>query len=457
MPGKQRQASYAALTQQVVNEAAEPIPFVEIMRRVNHLRRIETRSPEGTIRNAIGQCYLIANTGDGRYWWYPRLLKGSRVRSPLAASDLKQRRIIFDDEVRELLWPSFFAHQSLSDREPVDLKLPDGAHTPLPLDFFGNGVWGTTGSQDFWKWLRACKAADGDALIIEALNAETRRYRVSLDTEAKRDVAVLRRRTEEVEQAAREHLWRRRAQGSAVWEMAKYLLVAGYYRHPIPPDPITPIWNRVLAQFTAMEETAGSRKRHRRGTGSGKASKAYELKITLSESEPPIWRQVLVADSTTLGDLHWIIQLSMGWTNSHLHQFLIDGVYYSDPEFELEYLDKVRDEHRATLGKVIAGESAQIIYDYDFGDSWRHEINVEGLRPLRPGEDYPRCIAGERACPPEDCGGVWGYANFLAAISDPSHPEHEELLEWVGGAFDPKRCDLNGINWQLKRLADSGG
>jgi len=450
MSGKEQKTSYAALTERVVRESAEPIPFVEIMRRVHHLRRIETRSPESTIRSAIGQCYLIANTGDGRYWWYPRLLKGSRVRVPLVATDFEQNRIIFNNEVRELLWPSFFAGQRLGDREPVDLKLPDGARTPLPLDFFGNGVWGTTGSRDFWKWLRASRAADGDALIIEAIDAETRHYQVSLDAKAERDAAVLRSRTEEVEQAAREHLWRRRAQGSAVWEMAKYLLVAGYYRHTVPPEPITHIWNRVLSQFGAAEAAA-----ERRRTKRVKARKVYELKITLCETDPPIWRRVLITDNATLGDLHWVIQLSMGWTNSHLNQFIIDGVCYSDPEFELdEGLDEVRDEHRATLGKVITGETARFIYDYDFGDSWRHEIFVERIHPLRQGETYPRCISGERACPPEDCGGVWGYANFLAAINDMSHPDREELLEWAGGSFDPDRCNLNGVNWQLKRLSN---
>ncbi|MBS1792100.1 MAG: plasmid pRiA4b ORF-3 family protein [Acidobacteria bacterium] len=234
--------------------------------------------------------------------------------------------------------------------------------------------------------------------------------------------------------------------------MAKYLLVAGYYRHPVPPEPITPIWNRILSQFEAAE-AADKRRRAKRG----KSQKVFELKITLCDTDPPIWRRVLVTNKATLGDLHWIIQLSMGWTNSHLHQFIIDGVYYSDPEFELdEGLNEVRDERRTTLGKVIIGENVQFIYEYDFGDSWRHEIDVEGIRPLRNDETYPRCVAGERACPPEDCGGVWGYANFLTAVSDPSHPEREELLEWVRGAFDPDHCDLNGINWQLKRLSDLG-
>jgi hypothetical protein len=453
MSGKEQPASYAALVKQVVEEAAEPLPVAEIMRRVERLRRIETRSPESTIRSAITQCYLIVNTGDGRYGWYPRLLKDSCVRVPLVAADLKQQRIIFDNEVRELLWPSFFAHQSLSDRGPVTLELPGGARTPWPLEFFGNGVWGTIGSGDFWQWLRACQAADGDALIIEAVNAEQRRYRLSFEAQAKRDAAAVQRRTEEVEQAAREHLWRRRAQGSAVWELAKYLLVAGYYRQPVPPEPLTPIWQRVLSQLEAAEAST-----QRQRTKGKRARQVYELKITLRETDPPVWRRVRVTDSTTLGELHGIIQLSMGWTNSHLHQFIIDGVYYSDPGFELgEYLDVVRDERRTTLGQALAGQHARFSYDYDFGDSWRHELSVESI--LQPGEDetYPHCVAGARACPPEDCGGVWGYANLLAALADPAHPEHGALLEWVGGSFEPERCDLNGINWQLQKFAESGG
>lgn len=317
---KEQKESYAALVKQVVRHSPEPLPIAEIMRRVDSVRRIETRSPQSTIRNAVAQCYLIANTGDGRYGWYPRLLTGSRVRAPLIAADLRQKRIIFDDEVRELLWPSFFAGPELASREPVSLALPDGTHAPLPLDFFGNGVWGTTGSRAFWKWLNSCKAADGDALIIEAVDAEQRRYRVNLDAQAQRDVAALRRRTDEIEQAAREHLCRRRAQGSAVWEMAKYLLVAGHYRHPVPPEPITPIWNRLVSQLEAAEAAAS-----RRRTKVKKAHKVYELKIALCQTDPPIWRRVLVTDSTTLGELHWIIQLSLGWTNSHLHQFIIDG------------------------------------------------------------------------------------------------------------------------------------
>ncbi len=188
-----------------------------------------------------------------------------------------------------------------------------------------------------------------------------------------------------------------------------------------------------------------------------KANKVYQLKITLLECKPAIWRRVTVTDGSTLYDLHLIIQQSLGWTNSHLHQFIIDGEYYSDPEFELgEYLKAVHDEYVTTLDKVIAGEKARFIYEYDFGDSWEHEIRVEKILPLNEGGTYPQCIAGARACPPEDCGGVWGYAEFLDAIRDPSHPEHKQMLGWIGGSFDPEHFDLEIINRRLSSPARFG-
>ncbi len=124
-PAKQPSQSYTALVQQVVREAEEPIPVAEIIRRVRLLRPIESRSPETAIRNAISQCRLVANTGGG-YWWYPQLLKGSRVRVPLIASDLELRLIVFDDDARDLLWPSFFAGHEQTDRKPIELRLPTG-------------------------------------------------------------------------------------------------------------------------------------------------------------------------------------------------------------------------------------------------------------------------------------------------------------------------------------------
>jgi hypothetical protein len=245
--------SYAALVWQLLKESPEPLGVQEIVQRVGRIRPIETNSPLQTIRHALGQCRLIANTGDGRYGWYPRLIDGSLVRVPLVDSDLEARRIVIDDEARDLLWPSFFAIQSLQDRKPVHVIFPGGRQTTLPLEFYGNGTWGTGGSPELWKWLKAGKVQGGDALIVEAVDGAARRYRLSLDPQSSRDEAAIRRRTETVEQAAREHAWNRRAQGCAVWDMAKHLLVAGHYRHPVPPEPISPIWSRVLSQMTNVK------------------------------------------------------------------------------------------------------------------------------------------------------------------------------------------------------------
>jgi putative DNA-invertase from lambdoid prophage Rac len=179
----------------------------------------------------------------------------------------------------------------------------------------------------------------------------------------------------------------------------------------------------------------------------------YQLKITLKDIRPPIWRRVQVRSDATLAQLHWVIQISMGWTNSHLHSFNIQGNEYGVPMPEFDFDDmKVRDEQTVKLSKVIPGEKFKFSYLYDFGDSWEHEILVEKVLEVDPTFDYPNCITGKRACPPEDCGGIWGYQNFLEVIQDPDHPEHEEMLEWVGGFFDPEDPELDDVNPRLKMI-----
>ena len=173
----------------------------------------------------------------------------------------------------------------------------------------------------------------------------------------------------------------------------------------------------------------------------------YQLKISLADTKPPIWRRVQVFSSTTLQELHFIIQESMGWYNSHLHQFLIDGVEYGKPAPEYDF--HVTDEAKIKLSKVVGGEKVKFLYTYDFGDGWDHTILVEKILPRDPKVIYPICIKGKRACPPEDCGGPWGYVEFLEAIQNPSHPDHDDMLEWIEGAFDPEEFDLDEVNQRL--------
>lgn len=178
---------------------------------------------------------------------------------------------------------------------------------------------------------------------------------------------------------------------------------------------------------------------------------AYILTITLRDIDPPIWRRVRVAGDITLDRLHYIIQIAMGWTNSHLHQFLIAQACYSDPTFEVE---DAKDERKVRLSDISRAKGARFAYEYDFGDGWEHTIVIDDIQPPTKSADVPVCRDGARACPPEDCGGPFGYAeNFLAAISDPRHPEHKEMLGWIGGHFDPEAFDLDDTNAALKQLS----
>ena len=173
----------------------------------------------------------------------------------------------------------------------------------------------------------------------------------------------------------------------------------------------------------------------------------YQLKISLRDIRPPIWRRVQVQSSTTLSDLHLIIQAAMGWYNCHLHSFSIQGIEYGKPE--PDYGLDLRDENKAKLNQVIKQEKSKFSYTYDFGDSWEHSILVEKILPKEPKVSYPLCLKAKRACPPEDCGGAWGYMEFLEALQDPQHPEHENFQEWIEGNFDSEFYDLQEINQRL--------
>lgn len=175
------------------------------------------------------------------------------------------------------------------------------------------------------------------------------------------------------------------------------------------------------------------------------ADSVLQIKVTLADIRPPIWRRLQVPADLTLDRLHLAIQTAMGWENYHMHLFTTPAGDYGLRDSELGH----RDERKAPLDTVAPAAGDTISYTYDFGDGWVHHIEVEKVLPTAPGTTYPRCLTGRRACPPEDCGGPWGYADFLAAITDTQHEQHEELLDWIGGTFDPDHLDIDAINKHL--------
>jgi hypothetical protein len=167
---------------------------------------------------------------------------------------------------------------------------------------------------------------------------------------------------------------------------------------------------------------------------------------------PAIWRRVAVPEKITLGKLHQVIQAAMGWTDSHLHEFDIAGENYGIPDPDGNWGPPILSEKRKTLIAALSG-TKKFRYVYDFGDSWEHLIKVEKTLPAIACPQIPYCIDGANACPPEDVGGAPGYEDFLAAVADPDHEEHEAMLEWCGDdGFDPTAFDYDQVNQWLKRI-----
>lgn len=174
-----------------------------------------------------------------------------------------------------------------------------------------------------------------------------------------------------------------------------------------------------------------------------------QLKVTLAGIKPPIWRRIVISGSATLGQLHMVLQVAMGWDNYHLHCFEIGDVRYGTADDEELDIEEV-DETTVTVADAF-GTTRRGIYEYDFGDSWHHQLLVEKANVDVPMKGFATCLDGKRACPPEDCGGTYGYADLLEALADPDHEEHESYVEWAG-EFDPEEFDPEAVNFGLDLL-----
>ena len=171
----------------------------------------------------------------------------------------------------------------------------------------------------------------------------------------------------------------------------------------------------------------------------------FTLKITLLGTKPAVWRRVEVLDCINLENLHYIVQCVMGWDNCHLHQYLSGKERYGVPSPDNDY-HHVHDESQFVLADIFKRKGTKLKYEYDFGDGWLHEIVLESRVAATAEHTHPVCLGGARNCPPEDVGGVWGYAELLESVSNPRHPRRRQFEEWLDEIYDPDRFDLNEIN-----------
>jgi hypothetical protein len=171
------------------------------------------------------------------------------------------------------------------------------------------------------------------------------------------------------------------------------------------------------------------------------AHTVHQLKITLRSVKPPVWRRIAVRSDTNLAELAAILEAAMGWLGGHLHAFDGAEARYAIPD--PEWPDDDLDERAFRVRDVLPDVGSKVRWDYDFGDGWEHDVVVEKISPDQSDADDPICLAGRKACPPEDCGGPWGYENLLKVLADPTHIEHDEMREWAPPDFDPASFDVN--------------
>lgn len=167
-----------------------------------------------------------------------------------------------------------------------------------------------------------------------------------------------------------------------------------------------------------------------------------KLRIKILDIEPEIYREILIKNDITFKKVHEIIQLSFGWTNSHLYNFDVNGILFSMPDKEFEHND-LDVKNKVTEFLIEKGQKA--LYTYDFGDNWEHEIEIVDVLKQEKGIRYPKCLGGRRNGPPEDCGGIPGYEDVIDALTGKDKSEYEDLLEWLGD-YDPEKFDIDKIN-----------
>ncbi|RNI24256.1 plasmid pRiA4b ORF-3 family protein [Flexivirga caeni] len=192
------------------------------------------------------------------------------------------------------------------------------------------------------------------------------------------------------------------------------------------------------------------------GAATAGGQRIHRLKITLHGTQPPIWRRVEVDSECTLGQLHYVIQAAFGWEDEHLWVFETRAGEFGVPHPEVRH----RDAGSQQLSGVARRTGSRFSYTYDLGDCWQHDIVVEAVTEREPDVTYPRCMAGRRACPPEDCGGVWGYGWLMEVLADPGHEEHADRLDWMGldtaDQFDPAAFDVAEVNGVLAKMSGRG-
>jgi hypothetical protein len=460
--------SFADLAHQVVQNSLEPLPFNEILYRVQAIHPITTKNPKQTIRGAISQSRLIVPTGDGRYGWKPRLINGSVLRLTLSEDDFSREAVEISEEVRDSLWPTFFEIQKRSDRSPVHLELPAGQITDVALVHLKERDWGMH-SPELHHWLLSLHPRTADHLIVRVMDGEAKRYAVTFESRATRDETTIAARNQSVVQAAVDFL-RKRSYNAPIWDTTAHLLATGQYKHPIPPDPLSEIytedvWGPIVEEkearggwswthtgpeaddlvsqlFAFIEKRASSAANsydvdnppdlpseyqpgpNRRARPSRKAQtdrvKTYTLRVN-HRALPKVWRDIEIAEDQNLEDLHLTIQQAYDWMDDHLYSFFMSGKEHDrSSEIGSPGSESNRHTHQMTIESLELIPEKKFLYLFDYGDNHEFDVTVLSINPQASKGKYPKIIAKQGKAPPQ-------YPNY---DEETGEPEWDPYAHW---------------------------
>jgi hypothetical protein len=436
MPTKE--TSFTQLAHDVVQAAPAPLPFAEIVDRVNKIRPIPTKNPKQTIRGVIGQSQMIVSTGDGRYGWKPRLANGAVIRHTIQAAETAQNRLYWDRDLWGALWPTFSAPSAYNDRSPAQVALPTGTQSDFALDMFSPGTWGTPATAGFWDWFHGLGAAPGDHLLFTVIDGEARQYQVVFQPRAARDEPAIAARNQALIEIGLK--LGQRPYSITSWDLTTYLLATGFYRHPVPPDPFSELWSdEIMTRLLYGEEEAPpsvpqkadrlvsdffgqpapaydyenppalpreydpdygrrharqSRKAHRGSVV------AYTLRVN-HRALPEVWRDIELAEDNTLEDLHLTIQSAFGWNDDHLYSFFLSSKRDGSVEIGSPWSDTAWHTHQVEMAQLDLAEGRSFLYFFDYGDSHEFDITVLAVNELAPKANYPRILNYHGQAPPQ--------------------------------------------------------
>ncbi len=460
---------------ELLEESGRALSIEEIIHGLS--KRLITKSKQ-QVRNALNNysCMEIIRIDRGKYDLLTRVVNGSYYRYTLTDEDINDGMLPCD---RELLF-IFDPYTSYKNRN-VRFYAGGSLLLELELKFCGPDALPRRKIAGLDGFYENNGLEPGDDLVINSVDIDKGNYGLIPLKKGKRNEEVIFKKNKDIADMAGYILNRINGQFCWTHELLRRIFAGYSFKDPVPPDHLSNILRNdkrflmkdtsagrknqrsmdevliadsvrldehnapVLKSFAGSWRKSNSKKTsHRRSKIKKDFIKVYQFKITLNDIEPLIWRRIQVPETYTFWDLHVAIQDSMGWLDSHLHEFhikspgsrkaVVMGIYR---EGDIEDRDILMD-WEVKLAYYFTFENRMAKYVYDFGDDWEHTIELEGILIREKNKEYPACLDGARACPPEDVGSTGGYENFLKIISNPGHEEYEETLEWACSQLDMK-------------------